>query len=60
LQESDLGGLRPFAGRDYFRAVSRLLSLGGDISVDLVEVERAPARLRDEILLEAWPYERLW
>lgn len=41
------------AERDYFRAVSRLLSLGGDISVDLIEMENASDRLRNRILAEA-------
>lgn len=33
----------------YLRAVSRLLDLDPEISVDLVEVEFAPARLREAI-----------
>ncbi|GJM41875.1 MAG: DNA polymerase subunit beta [Ardenticatenaceae bacterium] len=37
------------AESDYYRAVSHLLSLGPDISVDLVEMERASARLCEKI-----------
>ena len=37
------------AESDYFRAVSQLLSLDPDISVDLIEVEHASPRLREKI-----------
>jgi predicted nucleotidyltransferase len=37
------------AGIEYYRAVSRLLSLDPDISFDLVEVEHASPRLREKI-----------
>jgi predicted nucleotidyltransferase len=37
------------AGIEYYRAVSRLLSLDADISFDLVEVEHASPRLREKI-----------
>lgn len=36
-------------GIEYYRAVSRLLSLDADISFDLVEVEHASPRLREKI-----------
>jgi uncharacterized protein len=39
-------GLNP---QDYFQAVGQLLALHPNISVDLVEVETAPPRLRHEI-----------
>jgi predicted nucleotidyltransferase len=39
-------GLKP---QDYFRALGQLLSLNPDIPVDLLEVETAPARIREQI-----------
>ena len=36
-------------GTEYYRAVSRLLSLDSDFSFDLVEVEHASSRLREKI-----------
>lgn len=42
-------------GRDYYRAVSRLLSLEPEISVDLVEVEHASPRLQEKIKHESQP-----
>lgn len=40
---------------DYFQAVSHLLSLDPDISVDLIEVEHASPRLREKIEREGQP-----
>ena len=40
---------------EYYRAVSRLLSLDPDISVDLIEVEHASPRLRKKIEREGKP-----